>query len=269
MKTQIDFDIDQHVIFEVLVGSRAYGLATEESDYDYRGVVVPPQRYFFGFASRFEQYQSEVPDDRVLYDVRKFFKLIAEGNPNLTEMLWVPDSCLKTITGVGERIFLNRGLFISTRFKHRLVGYADEQVKLIQRHLKWMKQAPLPHTPEWRFYQQWLENRTTRRYGAEKKFGYDTKNGMHIVRLLRMCEELLKTGALNVVRKDREELLSILHGAWTFEHLIEWVAHQKQKLDVLYRSCDLLPRSIDMNKVDVLCQEIVEEFFGYRKRTWL
>jgi predicted nucleotidyltransferase len=37
------------IVFEVLSGSRAFGLATETSDTDIKGVFIAPPGVFFGF----------------------------------------------------------------------------------------------------------------------------------------------------------------------------------------------------------------------------
>jgi predicted nucleotidyltransferase len=67
------------IVFETVHGSRAYGLATESSDTDRRGVFVPSRRALFGFAPHPEQVELE--PERVLYDVRKLFRLAAVSNP--------------------------------------------------------------------------------------------------------------------------------------------------------------------------------------------
>lgn len=44
--------------------------------------------------------------------------------------------------------------------------------------------------------------------------GYDAKNAAHLIRLLRMCVEFLRTGKLEVYRTDAAELLDIKRGRW-------------------------------------------------------
>ena len=47
-KIAMNFDIEEHPILKVLSGSHAYGLATPTSDFDYRGIAIPPIEYFHG-----------------------------------------------------------------------------------------------------------------------------------------------------------------------------------------------------------------------------
>jgi uncharacterized protein len=53
------------VIYETIHGGRAYGLATETSDTDLRGVFVPPPLAFTGFVAQPDQVEPEA--ERVLY----------------------------------------------------------------------------------------------------------------------------------------------------------------------------------------------------------
>lgn len=89
----MNFSIDRHTIFFVVTGSHAYGLAIDTSDVDYRGCAIPPRNFFFGSHAVFEQWEDradEYKTDTVIYDIRKFFRLIAEGSPTMNEYLWVP-----------------------------------------------------------------------------------------------------------------------------------------------------------------------------------
>lgn len=118
------------------------------------------------------------------------------------------------------------------------------------------KQAKQQHSNYW----QWLNNRNAKRHELEEQFGYDTKHAMHIVRLMRMGEEILRDGKVNVYRPDAQELLDIRNGKWSYEELLEW-AEEKDHLvrDVLYKNT-CLPRSIDpklASKILMETQDII------------
>jgi len=111
-------------------------------------------------------------------------------------------------------------------------------------------------------YQEWKINRNPARASMEAKFGYDGKHASHLVRLLRMAEEILTDGKVIVCRPDAEELLSIRQGTWKFDDLIQWADNQQHKLDEFYESGKSpLPRTPNYNKIDKLCMEIVQESF--------
>lgn len=95
-------------------------------------------------------------------------------------------------------------------------------------------------------YWTWKENRNEKRHALEVQFGYDTKHAMHLVRLLRMGEEILKTGEVLVKRPDAKELLDIRNGAWALEDLLKWAEEKDNYIrGSLYRDSKL-PKNTDI-----------------------
>ncbi len=89
-------------------------------------------------------------------------------------------------------------------------------------------------------YWSWKKNRNAKRGVLEEEFGYDTKHAMHLVRLLRMAREILKTGEVLVKRPDAEELLAIRGGAWTYEDLLAYSESMDKEIrEVLYPTTSL------------------------------
>lgn len=149
----MNFNIEEHIIFKGISGSHAYGMATPESDVDYRGIAIPPREYFLGPFKQFEQYESK-PDpndpskeDSVMFDIRKFFSLAANSNPNILELLWLPEDCIVTMTPWMERIMAHRDKFLSVRVGYTYSGYAMAQLKRIKTHRAWLLN-PVKRKPE-------------------------------------------------------------------------------------------------------------------------
>ena len=114
---------------------------------------------------------------------------------------------------------------------------------------------------EWEQYNNWKATRNESRATLEAKFGYDTKHGMHLVRLMRQCREILTDTTLNVYRKDdRDELLAIRNGDWSYDRLIEWADTQDKDMDELYKNT-LLPKEPRRKEINNLCIQLVEESF--------
>lgn len=113
---------------------------------------------------------------------------------------------------------------------------------------------------EWAQYQTWLKERNPARAALEAKYGYDTKHGMHLVRLMRQARELLTEGVLRVKRPDAEELKAIrFHGAWTFEQLEEWGLRQDAELEELKKT-SVLPKRPDLEAIDAVVIRVVQEY---------
>ncbi len=95
-----------------------------------------------------------------------------------------------------------------------------------------------------------------RRKALVDKFGYDTKNAAHLIRLLRMGIEFLKDGRLYVLRSDASQLLEIKRGGWSFEQV-------RTEADRLFKLAEetylrsTLPVQADKEKIDALCVEVV------------
>ncbi len=132
----------------------------------------------------------------------------------------------------------------------RVIGLDDNLIELMKREKQYASAKK-----EWRAYETWKAERNPQRAALEARWGYDTKHAMHLVRLLRMCREILAEEKVLVRRPDAEELLAIRAGAWEYERLVEWAEREDRELqEVAARSA--LPKVPDIAKIDKLIQEI-------------
>ena len=137
----------------------------------------------------------------------------------------------------------------------RAVGFDTNFIELLD-----LERRYTGRLREWQQYNDWKKNRNVDRAILEEKWGFDTKHGMHLVRLLRMCRELLTEGKVIVKRPDAKELLRIREGDWDYHKLVEWAEIQDKELEVLVKSSPL-PHTPDRKKLDILCAEMVEASF--------
>ncbi|WP_217925152.1 nucleotidyltransferase domain-containing protein [Miltoncostaea oceani] len=115
----------QELPLVALVGSHAYGLATPESDHDYRGLYLAPTRQLLGLTSPVDQLEMKDPDI-CCFELEKFCRLCLAANPNVLEILWaepVIDSPL------GRRLREMRFSFLSEKVRTTYTGYAVSQLK--------------------------------------------------------------------------------------------------------------------------------------------
>ena len=332
-------------------GSKAYGTDVEGSDDDYKGVCIPPKQYFYGMQHHFEQAELHEPDV-VVYELRKFFALMTDNNPNAIETLFTDPEDRLVVSPIGEIILANRDRFLSKNVRFRFSGYAVSQLKRIKLHRKYLlnpitkpptradfglpEQTLIPQDQllaaeaeirkelekyqfdflpnssesekiqlrgiittmmgelkltaddqwfsgarrvglddnfillmqqerqynakrkEWEQYQKWKEERNPKRAADEAKYQVDLKHAYHLVRLIRMAKEILTTGKVLVKRPDREELLAIRHGAWSYEQIVEWAEKEDKELGEIYKTCNVLPKEPDRKYLDALCIELVE-----------
>jgi len=111
----------------------------------------------------------------------------------------------------------------------------------------------------WANYQTWLRQRNEARAKLEAEYGYDTKHGMHLVRLMRMGVEILEGRGVIVRRPDAEELLSIRNGAWSYDKIVEWAEAQDARMQALYTTSKL-PKKPDAHRVNELLMNILENW---------
>lgn len=124
-------------------GSRLYGTFLPDSDWDYRGVVLPPLEVLLDPFMKFNIQDSGFEeDDKALYNLAKFFELCAQANPNIVELLFVPEEYTTFDSEVWQKVKANRHLFLSKKIKHTFTGYAMSQLKALQRHREWFLNPP-------------------------------------------------------------------------------------------------------------------------------
>jgi hypothetical protein len=95
-----------------------------------------------------------------------------------------------------------------------------------------------------------------KRKALVRKYGYDTKNAAHLIRLIRMCVEFLETGKLNVFREhDARELISIKQGEWSLADVQTHATALFQQAREMYEGCSL-PKEPDKDQINNLMIEL-------------
>lgn len=79
---------ETHTILQALVGSRAHGLHTESSDYDWRGIHVIPTSKILSLGYKHSPTQwIEGDQDETSYEIGHFLQLATKANPSVLEVL--------------------------------------------------------------------------------------------------------------------------------------------------------------------------------------
>ena len=132
-------NIEKHKIMETLVGSNLYGTNTPISDMDYAGIFIPPKEYTFGLRDKKELDMSIVSKnesgkntedaiDRKFYELKRFMNLAFKNNPNITELLFIPDKFLVYDSDEYQLIKNSSHLFLSRNYIFdAFIGYANSQ----------------------------------------------------------------------------------------------------------------------------------------------
>lgn len=94
---------------------------------------------------------------------------------------------------------------------------------------------------EYREYWAWVEKRNDARFEQTIQHGgqYDAKNMMHTFRLLDMAEDIASEGIIHVKRPNRDELLAIRSGEWSYEELVSAAETKLAKIDKAFNKSPL------------------------------
>mgnify|MGYP006293072901 CR=1 FL=1 len=247
-----------NTIFLTQMGSVAYGVAGETSDWDCYGVCVPHKTDIFphlkgeipGFGrqkKRFDTWQQHHIKDETtgreydfqIYSIIKYFHLMMENNPNIIDSLFVPRRCILHTTPISELIRENRHIFLHKGCYHKLKGYAYSQMHKME------TKDPKGKRKEIRD-----------KYGADVKFIY------HVYRLISECEQILTECTLVLDEVGRRETMkAIRRGEWSLERIKEHFEQKEKDLEQLYAKSEL-PYSPDETKIKDLLIECLRMHFG-------
>ena len=115
------------IVFEAIMGSRAYGTHLPTSDTDIRGVFIQPLEDILGFG-----YVEQVNDklnDIVFYEIRRFLELVRSNNPNILELLNAPEDCILHKDPIFDLVLEQKEQFVTKQCKNSFAGYAIGQIK--------------------------------------------------------------------------------------------------------------------------------------------
>ncbi|MFB6564512.1 DNA polymerase beta superfamily protein [Streptomyces sp. NPDC056400] len=207
--------VRDHTVYRCVMGSRAFGLATEASDTDLRGVYLAPTPLFW----RFEKPPTHVEgprDEEFSWELERFCELALRANPNILECLHSP--LVEEVTPVGEELLSLRGAFLSRRAHTSFSRYAASQ------RGKLLADVRVHGAPRW-------------------------KHAMHLLRLLLSCRDLLRTGRLTIdAGPHRDRLLAVRRGELTWEELDAWMTRLQEETESALAST-VLPAEPDHARV--------------------
>ena len=136
-------------IFETLVGSRAFGTHTKDSDWDYASVSLPEQNKVLGLGYNPDKGTNFTPTaekDTTDHTFQKFISLALKNNPSILDILFSPQKHWKVHTPIWLEIHNGRHAFLSKSVATTYVGYARSQLKRIRTHREWLLTPP-KHKP--------------------------------------------------------------------------------------------------------------------------
>jgi predicted nucleotidyltransferase len=200
-------DLSSFIILKTIIGSRAYGLATEASDTDRRGIYLPPADLHWSLTPIPEQLENDEAQE-CYWELEKFLRLALKANPNILECLFSP--LVEYATPLAVELLAMRHVFLSKRVHQTYNNYVLSQFKKQQRHIDDTNQVNFKHA-------------------------------MHLIRLLLTGIHILQHNDLQVRLPDqhREQLLAIKQGKRTWQEINAWRLELHGELDAAYEKTTL------------------------------
>lgn len=130
MLTIDDLKQQQLILLECISGSKAYGLDTQNSDTDIKGVFYLPKSYYYGLHKDYIPQISNDSNDIVYYELGRFIELLLQNNPNMMELLATPTD--KILYKHPIMNVIKPHWFISKLCQKTFVSFANSQIKKAQ-----------------------------------------------------------------------------------------------------------------------------------------
>lgn len=204
------------VILRCVIGSRAYGLARDDSDTDRRGVYLPPADLHWSLSGAPQQLQNDATQE-VYWEIQKFITLALNANPNILECLYTP--LVETATPLAEELLDLKASFLSKLVYRTYSGYVASQFKRMQAGL--------------------------RNHGQVK-----WKHVMHLLRLLLSGITVLEEGLVAVDVSDyRDRLIAVRSGSVPWEEADAWRLELIETFEAAYART-ALPDRPDYERAD-------------------
>lgn len=108
-------------------------------DKDTMAICIPSLDHYCGLREYGSRGTHEIKQgewDIVIYEARKAIRMLAQGNPNILSLLWLPDSGYIKRTPAGDLLLENRELFVGRHVYQSFVGYAKGQFHKMTRGSK-------------------------------------------------------------------------------------------------------------------------------------
>lgn len=245
------FDRPETLVHLFIGGSELHGAKVGETDdTDLYGVYIENPEYALGLNSREHFVWSTAGNDRrngpddvdvTLYSLRKWAGMAAKGNATALHFLFADPK--EVDPKVWRKIQKNKSVFLSRTSATQFIGFADSQFKRLTGEKGSGKKGQRPE--------------------YIGKFGYDTKAAMHGLRLLYECLELMQHGRITLPRPEKDLLIEVRSGSWTFERVLQHAQRLFHDVDRAVPKSPL-PDKVDRSAVSRLIAQVHLEFWANR-----
>jgi hypothetical protein len=159
-----------------------------------------------------------------------------------------------------ERLCLN-GLIRSELSTDLVLSSVPKEFAPIA-HLYFNMNGYSKYCKEYKEYWDWVVKRNETRFQTTVQLGknYDSKNMMHTFRLLDIAEEIALHQTITVCCTNRDELLRIKAGTYSYEDLLQKAEEKIKRIEQLYKQSSL-PDEPDKVYAEALLIKLRSDFY--------
>ncbi len=245
------FDRPKNLIHLFVGGSELHGAKVGKTDdTDIYGIYIEDPEHALGLKSREHFVWSTAGNERrngpddvdiTLYSLRKWAGMAARGNATALHFIFAEPK--EVVPKTWKKIQAKRQLFLSRESARQFLGFADSQFKRLTGEKGSGKKGQRPE--------------------YIGKYGYDTKAAMHGLRLLYECLELMTHRRITLPRPEKDLLIEVRSGAWTFEHVLAHAKGLFQEVEEAVAGSSL-PDKVDRDVVSALVAQVHLQFWRSR-----
>jgi predicted nucleotidyltransferase len=229
-------------------GSELHGAKVGQTDdTDLYGVYIEDPEHALGLSSQEHFVWSSAGNERrngpddvdvTLYSLRKWAGMAAKGNATALHFLFADPQEVSPETWRG--IQKHTSVFLSRMSAKQFLGFADDQFKRLTGEKGSGKKGQRPE--------------------YIGKYGYDTKAAMHGLRLLYECMELMQHGRVTLPRPEKDLLIEVRSGSWTFERVLAHAQRMFREVEDAVKTSPL-PEKVDNTAISKLVAEMHLKFW--------
>lgn len=223
------FNPGSNLLLKGVVGSQAFGLAHERSDYDYQGIFVAPTEAFLGLSNTPQESYVFKNPDTTYHEVGKYCRLALKANPTVLDLMWLDNYNVRTQLGT-ELVNLRNNFLSYPYVRNAYLGYATSQM-----------------------------GKVDKRDDPDKV----AKHARHLARLLHQGFELYSTGTYSVKLADPEYFIRL--GKEAAKGNVEVVKNFVLSYIVKFGTAEsVLPEKPNTEPVNAWLLKVRHEFYKYR-----
>lgn len=242
------------LIYLTVAGSNAYGTVVKDTDVDIIGIYIPPREnlypqefsYIQGYSEpqRVEnvyqihhQFIGDQEYDINVFNIIHFFNLAKRGNPNIIDAINTDAQFHLYKSHIGRLIHTNRHMFYSKSMYPRFCG-------MIKNHMDTIM----------------TKKNTGGRAGLVEKFGYDTKDAGHTLRVQHALLDILTDGKYGL-QTYKDFIKDVRLGKFSLAEINEMFLENECKMKELIKTTKLR-ETVDEGHIHATLQLCLDMFYG-------